>query len=397
MVGPAGIGKSRLAWEFNKYMDGLVEEVWWHTGRSPAYGEGIPLWSLGEMVRSRCGLLETDDERTTRAKVASTLARFVPEEAGRRWIEPALLALLGSDGRTAGSEQLFAAWRTFFERMAASSPVVMVFEDLHWADSGTLDFIDHLLDWARSVPIYVVTLARPGLLERHPAWGAAKRQFTSLFLEPLAEDAMLELITGLVPGLPDEACRAIVARADGVPLYAVETVRMLVAEGRLVLRDGVFTPSGDLTELAGPDSLTALIAARLDALDPADRALILDAPSRPTGQNSRPAWPRSTGGWSRRGPGSRMRSGAIARSIFPGRSPSCPWAWHPSWTSTTRRSGPWPWRAGTSWSAWELHHSWRPWTGCWTGAQHAMAGELRPDRWGTRRPRAHLPETGRGA
>ncbi len=277
VVGPAGIGKSRLAWEFNKYMDGLVEEVWWHTGRSPAYGEGIPLWALGEMVRSRCGLLETDDEATTRAKVAGTVARFVPEESDRRWIEPALLALLGSEGGASGSEQLFSAWRTFFERMAASSPVVMVFEDLHWADSGTLDFIDHLIDWARNVPIYVVTLARPELLERRPDWGAAKRQFTSLFLEPLSPSAMLELIVGLVPGLPEAARQAIVGRADGVPLYAVETVRMLVADGRLVLRDGVFTPNGDLTQLAVPDSLTALIAARLDALDPADRSLILDA------------------------------------------------------------------------------------------------------------------------
>ena len=201
----------------------------------------------------------------------------MPEEADRRWIEPALLALLGSEGGVGATEQLFSAWRTFFERMAATSPVVMVFEDLHWADSGTLDFIDHLIDWARNVPIYVVTLARPELLERRPDWGAAKRQFSSLFLEPLSGPAMLELITGLVPGLPEEARQAIVARADGVPLYAVETVRMLVADGRLVLRDGVFTPNGDLTRLAVPDSLTALIATRLDALDPADRTLILDA------------------------------------------------------------------------------------------------------------------------
>lgn len=277
IIGPAGIGKSRLAWELNKYLDGLVEEMWWHTGRAPAYGEGIPLWPLGEMIRSRAGLLETDDEPTTRAKVAAMVERFVPDEADRRWIEPALLALLGSEGHVGGTEQLYSAWRTFFERMAASDPVVMVFEDLHWADTGTLDFIDHLLDWARTAPIFVVTLARPELLERRADWGAAKRQFTSLFLEPLPEAAMHELITGLVPGLPAEARRAIVARADGVPLYAVETVRMLVADGRLVLREGVYTPNGDLTQLAVPDSLTALIAARLDALEPADRSLILDA------------------------------------------------------------------------------------------------------------------------
>ncbi|MEZ4597352.1 MAG: AAA family ATPase [Chloroflexota bacterium] len=175
-----------LAWEFvSGYMDGVVEGVFWHAGRSPAYGEGIPLWPLGEMVRSRAGLLESDDDATTRAKATAMVERFVPDEGDRRWILPAILALLGSESRVGGSEQLFSAWRTFFERMAAVDPVVMVFEDLHWADSGTLDFIDHLLDWARTVPIFVVTLARPDLLERRPDWGAGKRQFTSLFLEPL--------------------------------------------------------------------------------------------------------------------------------------------------------------------------------------------------------------------
>ncbi|MFN8623052.1 MAG: AAA family ATPase [Chloroflexota bacterium] len=277
VVGPAGIGKSRLAWEFLKYIDGLVDGVWWHQGRSPAYGEGITFWALGEMIRSRCRLLEADDESTTRRKVAETVARFVPDETERRWIEPALLALLGSGERGRASEQLFAAWRTFFERMAQQDPVVLVFEDLHWADTGTIDFIDHLLDWSKGVPLYVVTLARPELLDRRADWGAGKRSFTSLFLEPLSEAAMEALLDGLVPGLPDTTRRAIVARADGIPLYAVETVRMLVNDGRLVLRDGIYTPAGDLSTLAVPESLTALIAARLDALDPADRALMLDA------------------------------------------------------------------------------------------------------------------------
>ena len=277
VIGPAGIGKSRLAWEFGKYMDGLLQTMWWHTGRSPAYGEGITFWALGEMVRSRCRLLETDDEATTRSKVSSTVERFVPDDADRRWVTSALLALLGVEEHTDDADQLFAAWCAFFEHMAASDPVVMVFEDLHWADSGTLDFVDLLLDRARAAPIFVLTLARPELLERRPDWGAGKRQFTSLFLEPLPESAMQELIRGLAPGLPAEARHAIVTRADGVPLYAVETVRMLVSDGRLVLRDGRYEPNGDLSELAVPDSLTALIAARLDALDPMDRSLILDA------------------------------------------------------------------------------------------------------------------------
>ena len=276
VFGSAGIGKTRLAWEFTKYLDGLVENVWWHDGRSPAYGEGITFWALGEMIRGRCGLLETDDEPTTRAKIGETLATHVPDPDERRWIEPALLALLGVGPRV-GSEQLFAAWRTFFERLAASSPVVMVFEDHHFADPGLLDFVDHLLEWSRNVPIYILTLARPELLEKRPDWGAGKRNFTSIYLEPLSEPAMRELLGGLVPGLPDGAIRAIVERADGIPLYAVETVRMLLAEGRLALEDGVYRPLGDLTALAVPETLTALIASRLDGLDLADRLLVSDA------------------------------------------------------------------------------------------------------------------------
>src|SRR4029077_4840320 len=145
------------------------------------------------MVRGRCGLLETDDETTTRAKVAETLARYVPEPDERRWIEPALLTLLGIESGI-GSEQLFGAWRTFFERLAVEGPVVMVFEDFHSADTGLIDFVDQLLDWSRDAPIYVVTLARPDLIEGRPGWGVGKRAFASLYLEPLDDEAMHELL-----------------------------------------------------------------------------------------------------------------------------------------------------------------------------------------------------------
>jgi class 3 adenylate cyclase len=276
VTGIGGIGKSRLAWEFEKYLDGIVGSVWWHRGRSPAYGEGITFWALGEMIRGRAGLAESDDEAATRAAVAAMLLRHVPDEAERRWIEPAIRSLLGVESGI-GAQQLFGAWRTFFERLAASGPVVMVFEDLHWADGGTLDFIDHLLEWSRSVPLLIVTLARPELLARRPDWGAGTRSFTSIHLEPLATESMRALLSGLVPGLPDEARDAIVARADGIPLYAVETVRMLLAQGRLVLEDGIHRPVDDLRDVAVPETLTALISARLDELDPADRALVADA------------------------------------------------------------------------------------------------------------------------
>lgn len=277
VIGPGGIGKSRLAWEFEKYLDGIVSTAWWHHGRSPAYGQGVSFWALGEMIRGRAELAETDDEATTRLKIAEMLQRVVPEEAERRWIEPAMLTLLGLSGGDLPADQLFAAWRTFFDRLAVTGPVVLVFEDLHWADPGLLDFIDHLLDWSREQPIYVLTLARPELLDGRPDWGAARRNFLSLGLEPLPEAAMHELLSGLVPGLPTSMAAAIIARADGMPLYAVETVRMLVADGRLREEGGAYALVGDLTELAVPETLTALIGARLDVLDPADRALLQDA------------------------------------------------------------------------------------------------------------------------
>jgi predicted ATPase len=207
-MGPAGIGKTRLAWEFEKYLDGIVGSAWSHRGRSPAYGTGITFWALGEMIRQRAGLAETDDEGTTRAKIATLLDSLSLPEPEQRWIESALLALLGIESGI-GPEQLFGAWRTFFERLAVHRPVVLVFEDLHWADSGTLDFIDHLLEWSRSIPLYVVTLARPELIDRRPDWGAGRRNFTSLYHEPLSEPDMRALLAGLVPGLPERAINSI--------------------------------------------------------------------------------------------------------------------------------------------------------------------------------------------
>ena len=248
------------------------------TADRPAYGEGVTFWALGEMVRARAGLAETDDPETTRDKIATMLVEYVPDATERTWIEPALLALLGvGDAPAGGRDELFRAWRTFFERVAATGTVALVFEDLHWADVGLLDFIDHLLEWSRGVPILIITLARPDLLVRRPDWGAGRRNFLALGIEPLDAESMRELLAGLVPGLGAAAVRSIIDRADGIPLYAVEMVRMLVGDGRLREVDGRYEPVGELGELAVPETLQALIAARLDGLEPTDRALLQDA------------------------------------------------------------------------------------------------------------------------
>jgi class 3 adenylate cyclase/tetratricopeptide (TPR) repeat protein len=278
VIGQGGIGKSRLAWEFLKYIDGLAEDVYWHQGRSPAYGEGITFWALGEMVRMRLGVDEGADEESTREHVTAFLAEFVPDADERRTIEGALLQLLGVEDRQ-GMErgELFAAWRAFFERIADKGPVVMVFEDMQWADEGLIDFIEDFLAWSRSKPIYLITLARPELLDRRPNWGAGQRAFTSLGINPLTDGEMRQLLAGLVPGLPAAAVETIVARAEGIPLYAVETVRMLLNDGRLEQVDGGYRPVGDLTDMAVPETLHALIAARMDGLDAEERTLLQDA------------------------------------------------------------------------------------------------------------------------
>ncbi len=279
VTGQAGMGKSRLAWELEKYLDGLAgpQLYYWHQGRSPSYGEGVTYWALGEMVRRRARIAEGEDPDETREKLRATLDEFVPDPDERRWLEPALGALLGvQEPDWDQREQLFSAWRTFLERVADKGPSVFVFEDLQWADTGMLDFLDHMLDWSRDRPMLIVTLARPEFLERRPNFGRGHRAFSSLHLEPLSEAAMTELLRGLAPGLAADDVARIVARAEGLPLYTIETVRALVDSGHLVRNGDIYEATGDLPVLDIPPTLRALIASRLDAIDPADRTLLQD-------------------------------------------------------------------------------------------------------------------------
>jgi class 3 adenylate cyclase/tetratricopeptide (TPR) repeat protein len=278
VIGIAGIGKSRLAWEFYKYFDGLRTEVFYHRGRCLAYGEGVAYWALAEMVRMRAGIAEDDDATSAFEKLRAMVPTIVPDADECRWAETRLAHLLGLGERSsADKEDLFAAWRLFFERMAEQDPVLLVFEDVQWADTSLLDFIEYLLEWSRKHPLFVVTLARPELTERRPDWGAGKRDFTSLYLEPLSADAMHALVSGLVPGLPDEIESQILERAQGVPLYAVETVRMLLDRGLLIQEGTTYRPAGPIVALDVPETLHALVAARLDGLSSEERLVVQDA------------------------------------------------------------------------------------------------------------------------
>jgi class 3 adenylate cyclase/tetratricopeptide (TPR) repeat protein len=278
VTGIAGIGKSRLAWEFYKYFDGIAQLTYWHRGRCLSYGEGVTYWALADMVRMRARIVEEEDPASARAKLQEIVGETFSDEADRRFVEPRLAHLLGlEEGLGYERDDLFAAWRLFFERLTETYPVVMAFEDMQWADDSLLDFIEYLLDSSRNSPILVVTLARPEIHERRPTWGAGRRNFTSLYLEPLPAACMEELLTGLVPGLPDDVRRQILERAEGIPLYAVETVRMLLDRGLLVREGAVYRPAGTIDALDVPETLHALIAARLDGLPGEERRVLQDA------------------------------------------------------------------------------------------------------------------------
>jgi class 3 adenylate cyclase len=275
VLGIAGIGKSRLAWELERAVTETYPRVEWHSGGAPAYGEGIAFAAVGAMVRRRCRIDEHAEGELARRQLGAALAELVRDPDDRAWIEPRLAVLL--EPRSAADferEELFAAWRSFFEHLAADAPTVLVFEDLQWADGGLLDFIEHLGTWARERPILIVTLARPELLDTRPAWGAALRSFSALRLDRLPDGAMRELLDARARGIPQPALRHILDRAGGVPLYAVELTRMLIDGGQLVPSGRGYRLVGPLTGADLPDSLHGLLAARIDALPPGERAML---------------------------------------------------------------------------------------------------------------------------
>ena len=269
MTGEPGVGKTRLIAEFQKFVDDEPELVLWRQGRCLPYGEGITFWALGELVKAHVGILESDTPDEAGRKLASSIQGLIDEEAERDWFGQRLAPLIGaqSSEHSVGREESFTAWQRFLEAVAAQRPLVLVIEDLHWADAALVEFLDHLVDWASGVPLILVIAARPELYERHSGWGGGKRNSVTISLGPLTNDETARLVLSLVGRavLPAETQTALLERAGGNPLYAEEFVRMLAERGM---------PNKD-TPL--PETVQALIAARLDTLTPARKSLLQDA------------------------------------------------------------------------------------------------------------------------
>ena len=269
LVGVPGIGKSRLVYELSRIVEDDPDLIFWRQGRSLPYGDGVTFWALGEMVKAHAGILETDSGADTTAKLAGTVGGLVADERDARWVESHLRPLVGLGTESLESadrgQEAFAAWRGFLEAVAEERPLVLVFEDLHWADDGMLDFVDALAERVSGVPLLVLCTARPELLERRPGWGGGKRNAATLTLAPLDDASTARLIAALLDRavLPAETQSALLQRAGGNPLYAEEYVRML-------------SDRGD-RDLPLPETVQGIVAARLDLLGDDEKALLQDA------------------------------------------------------------------------------------------------------------------------
>jgi class 3 adenylate cyclase/tetratricopeptide (TPR) repeat protein len=259
LVGVPGIGKSRLVLELFEAIERHPELISWRQGRCLPYGEGVTFWALCEMVKAQVGILEGDDAAEAERKLSAAV--------GDAWVESHLRPLVGLAGGAEGGgdkrDEAFAAWRRFFEELAEERPLVLVFEDLHWADDHLLEFVDHLVDWASGVPLLVVSTARPELLTRRPGWGGGKPNALTVSLSSLSDEETAHLLAELLGSvLPAETQVELLARAGGNPLYAEEFARMLRDRGQI----------GPL-----PETVQGLIAARLDLLEPEQKSLLQDA------------------------------------------------------------------------------------------------------------------------
>ncbi len=266
LVGVPGIGKSRLVAELFQIIEAEPDLTNWRQGRSLPYGERVSFWALGEIVKAHAGILESDDTATAEEKLAGMVDTLTEDEREQEWLARHARPLVGLEGaERTEREEAFAAWRRLLEAAAEQRSLVLVFEDLHWADDGLLDFVDHLADWATTVPLLIVGTARPELLDRRPGWGGGKRNALTLSIGALSDDETALLLQRLLDRavLDADAQQAVLQRAEGNPLYAEEYARMLSEHA-----------GGDLPL---PETVQGLIAARIDGLAPAEKALLQDA------------------------------------------------------------------------------------------------------------------------
>ena len=274
IVGPAGVGKSRLVAELENYVEGLPEVVYWRRGRCLAYGN-TSYSAFAEAIKAQCEIFE-DDAAEVAAKKADAAVR---ELFGDESVAPQIRALVGAgEARGMSREDLFEAWRRFLERLAARYPLVVVLDDLHWADDGLLDLVEHVADWAQG-PIMVVATARAELFETRPTWGGGKRNAASIYLDPLSEGEGEAMLDDLLPGpIAPELKRTIVERSEGNPLYVEEIVRKLIDDGVLRATEASqWEVARPVDEVELPRSVQGLIAARLDGLPEEEKVVLQDA------------------------------------------------------------------------------------------------------------------------
>jgi class 3 adenylate cyclase/tetratricopeptide (TPR) repeat protein len=264
VAGVPGIGKSRLVAELFAFVEADPDFITWRRGRSLSYGEGVSLWALGEIVKAELGVLESDTRDETAAKLEQALAELSEDEGERAWLARHLAPLLGLPAEQDDRTARFGAWRRWIELLADRRPLVLVFEDIQWADDELLDFVDELADWASDLPLLVVCTARPELFERRPGWGGGKRNVLTVSLGPLSDADTARIVAATLDRalLPVDTQATLLERAAGNPLYAEQYARM-VAEGGL--RDEL------------PETVQGIVAARLDLLATSEKALLQDA------------------------------------------------------------------------------------------------------------------------
>ena len=276
--GDAGVGKSRLLEEFERWVDSRPGTTRWHRGRCIAYGDGVTFHALSEAFRTRLGLIDSDDATRCSDRLDRFLADAAPDAEERAWLQPRVATLIGASAEGRFDQGgLFSAWTRFLEIVGAGDPVVLVIDDAHHADDGLLDFVDYVLAATRT-PTVVIAMARPDLLERRPGWGG--RRTAVVPLAPLSHDETRALIAALLDGAPAATQDALAQRVGGLPLFAVETVRSLVDQHLAVLADGraTLTDAGvELGSLPAPTSLRSLVRSRLDALPPDQGRVVGDA------------------------------------------------------------------------------------------------------------------------